>query len=66
MISVQLPVGRISVEDHYALAEDFFALFMSDTGPYVRGLEKQMQAAAQSWTMSELRVCVTILLHQKR
>ena len=40
-------VGRISVEDHYALAEDFCSFMSGRTGPYVRELEKQMQAAAQ-------------------
>lgn len=43
-------VGRISQEDHYALAEDFVAFMNGDVRPYLRELEEQMQQA-----VSELR-----------
>lgn len=39
-------VGRISEEDHRALAEDFCAFMAGDTGRFVRRLEKEMAAAA--------------------
>src|SRR5699024_2107157 len=38
-------VGRISQEDHYALAEDFVAFMNGDVRPYLRELEDQMQQA---------------------
>jgi len=38
-------VGRISEEDHYALAEDFVAFMNGDVRPYLRELETQMQDA---------------------
>lgn len=43
-------VGRISQEDHYALAEDFVAFMNGDVRPYLRELEDQMKEA-----VSELR-----------
>ena len=39
-------VGRISPEDHRALAEDFCAFMAGDTGPYVRRLEREMSQAS--------------------
>ncbi|WP_067782433.1 excinuclease ABC subunit UvrC [Actinomyces vulturis] len=39
-------VGRISVEDHRALAEDFCDFMAGKTGPYVRSLKAQMKEAA--------------------
>ncbi|MBO3724637.1 excinuclease ABC subunit UvrC [Actinomyces bowdenii] len=39
-------VGRISPEDHRALAEDFCAFMAGRTGPYLRQLEAEMKAAA--------------------
>ncbi len=39
-------VGRISPEDHKALAADFCEFMAGDTQKFVRRLEKQMQAAA--------------------
>jgi excinuclease ABC subunit C len=39
-------VGRISAEDHKALAEDFCAFMAGDTARFVRRIEKQMQEAA--------------------
>ncbi len=39
-------VGRISPEDHRALAEDFCAFMAGDTQRFVRRLEQEMRAAA--------------------
>lgn len=39
-------VGRISPEDHQALAEDFCDFMAGETGRYVRRLEKAMREAA--------------------
>lgn len=39
-------VGRISPEDHRALAEDFCSFMAGRTGPYLREIESQMRAAA--------------------
>ncbi|WP_205597957.1 UvrB/UvrC motif-containing protein, partial [Stenotrophomonas maltophilia] len=39
-------VGRISPEDHRALAEDFCAFMAGRTGPYLRQVEFEMKAAA--------------------
>jgi excinuclease ABC subunit C len=39
-------VGRISPEDHQALAEDFCAFMAGDTQRFVRRLEQEMRAAA--------------------
>ncbi len=39
-------VGRISPEDHRALAEDFAAFMGGQTRPFVRRLEQEMRAAA--------------------
>lgn len=39
-------VGRISPEDHRALAEDFCAFMAGRTGPYLRQVEAEMKAAA--------------------
>ncbi|SPT52367.1 Excinuclease ABC subunit C [Actinomyces bovis] len=39
-------VGRISPQDHRALAEDFCAFMAGRTGPYLRELEAQMRAAS--------------------
>lgn len=39
-------VGRVSPEDHRALAEDLCSFLAGKTGPYLRGLEKQMREAA--------------------
>lgn len=39
-------VGRISVADHRALAEDFCTFMAGETAPFVRRLERQMKAAA--------------------
>ncbi|MFB9376380.1 excinuclease ABC subunit UvrC [Kineococcus gynurae] len=39
-------VGRISVEEHRALAEDFCDFMGGQTARFVRGTEKQMKAAA--------------------
>jgi len=39
-------VGRISLEDHHELAEDFCAFMAGDTARFVRQLTAQMQAAA--------------------
>lgn len=39
-------VGRISVEDHRALAEDFCTFMAGETAPFVRRLEREMKAAA--------------------
>lgn len=39
-------VGRISPEDHRALAEDFCDFMAGETGRFVRRLEEQMRAAA--------------------
>jgi excinuclease ABC subunit C len=39
-------VGRISPEDHRALAEDFCDFMAGETGRYVRRLEQQMREAA--------------------
>ncbi|MBD8061296.1 excinuclease ABC subunit UvrC [Oceanitalea stevensii] len=39
-------VGRISVEDHRRLAEDFCAFMGGQTRPFVRRLESEMKAAA--------------------
>jgi excinuclease ABC subunit C len=39
-------VGRISVEDHRALAEDFCDFMAGETGRFVRRLEEQMRQAA--------------------
>lgn len=38
-------VGRISQEDHYALAEDFVAFMNGDVRPYLRELEAHMKDA---------------------
>ncbi len=38
-------VGRISEEDHYALAEDFVAFMNGDVRPYLRELEDHMKQA---------------------
>lgn len=38
-------VGRISQEDHYALAEDFVAFMNGDVRPYLRELEQHMKEA---------------------
>ena len=39
-------VGRISVEDHRALAEDFCTFMAGQTRPFVKRLEAEMKAAA--------------------
>ncbi len=39
-------VGRISLEDHHSLAEDFCAFMAGDTARFVRELTAQMQDAA--------------------
>lgn len=39
-------VGRISEEDHRALAEDFCRFMAGETAPFVRRLEREMQHAA--------------------
>lgn len=39
-------VGRISVEDHRALAEDFCDFMAGETGRFVRRLEQEMRQAA--------------------
>lgn len=39
-------VGRISPEDHHALAEDFCDFMAGDTARFVRRLEKRMQEAS--------------------
>ena len=39
-------VGRISPQDHRALAEDFCAFMAGRTGPYLRQVEAEMKAAA--------------------
>ena len=39
-------VGRISAEDHRALAEDFCAFMAGRTGPYLRQIETEMRAAS--------------------
>ena len=39
-------VGRISVEDHRQLAEDFCTFMAGQTRPFVRRLESEMKAAA--------------------
>src|SRR5690625_3025545 len=39
-------VGRISVEDHRALAEDFCTFMAGNTKPFVRRLESEMKEAA--------------------
>ncbi|UNX56183.1 excinuclease ABC subunit UvrC [Georgenia sp. TF02-10] len=39
-------VGRISVADHRALAEDFCRFMEGETGPYLRRVEREMRAAA--------------------
>ncbi len=39
-------VGRISPQDHRALAEDFCAFMAGRTGPYLRQVESEMKAAA--------------------
>jgi len=41
-------VGRISPQDHRALAEDFCAFMAGRTGPYLRQVEAEMKAAAAS------------------
>lgn len=38
-------VGRISQDDHYALAEDFVAFMNGDVRPYLRELDEQMRQA---------------------
>ena len=38
-------VGRISPEDHYALAEDFVAFMNGDVRPYLRELDEHMREA---------------------
>ncbi|GAA4422193.1 excinuclease ABC subunit UvrC [Georgenia halophila] len=39
-------VGRISPEDHRALAEEFCRFMDGETGPYLRRVEREMKAAA--------------------
>ncbi|MFD1506899.1 excinuclease ABC subunit UvrC [Georgenia yuyongxinii] len=39
-------VGRISTDDHRALAEEFCRFMEGETGPHLRRLEKDMRAAA--------------------
>ncbi|MEE6297212.1 excinuclease ABC subunit UvrC [Georgenia wangjunii] len=39
-------VGRVSIEDHRELAEDFCAFMAGDTGIFVRRLEREMKEAA--------------------
>lgn len=39
-------VGRISVEDHRAMAEEFCDFMAGQTGPYVRRLEREMKQAS--------------------
>jgi excinuclease ABC subunit C len=39
-------VGRISYEDHRALAEDFCRFMAGETAPFVRRIEKEMKEAA--------------------
>ena len=41
-------VGRISVEDHRALAEDFCDFMAGETGRFVRRLEQEMRQAAEN------------------
>lgn len=40
-------VGRISPEDHYALAEDFVRFMSGDVNSYLRTLEQEMQQAVE-------------------
>ncbi|RJF44805.1 excinuclease ABC subunit UvrC [Actinomyces sp. 2119] len=39
-------VGRVSEQDHRALAEDFCSFMAGRTGPYLREVDSQMRAAA--------------------
>lgn len=39
-------VGRVSPQEHRALAEDLCSFLAGKTGPYLRGLEKEMREAA--------------------
>ncbi len=39
-------VGRISIEDHRAMAEEFCDFMAGQTGPYVRRLEREMKQAS--------------------
>src|SRR5690625_667160 len=41
-------VGRISVEDHRDLAEDFCSFMAGQTRPFVRRLEEEMRAASSA------------------
>jgi excinuclease ABC subunit C len=41
-------VGRISADDHHALAEDFCDFMAGDTAKFVRRLERRMQEASAS------------------